>query len=273
MTDSRRITRALIAEKPWGEEFLREMDLVIAVNTIESLRTGRTLYNVSLNERVAECCHMLDAELEFTRLDTVRIPPNDEAPYKREEEAAAFLKELPRGHWAVFELDGMYDAYMADGFGGYRITANGHNFTKLSPEAHGLDPMALYASVLSYVIYIRRNEIQNEIMAHAYAKAGVEVGQVYSDIRINSKDYGKVEVTEIRPGHYPGNGDAVVVKATRRGVKPASFIMPGDSFASKIGAEHVMPPQYEDIDNHARLIEEFVRPLGDRPRTAATSSM
>lgn len=259
MTDARRINRDLISDLPWADEFLGEMDLVIAVNTIEALNSHRTLYNDMLEKRVAECVHLVDGGLDFKKLDLVRIPPNDEAPYRRADDAVAFLKKLPRGHWAVFEKDGAYDAFMSDGYGGV-ASGNGLGFSKNSGSAPAFNEMELYSRVLGYMVYIRRNEIEKEIMTLAFEKAGIKPGQTYQGFRIDGKEYGKVEVVEIKRGYYSGHGDAVEVKATRRGVKPIIAIVPDTSFAARIGAEITMPPEYENIDNHARLVVEFLTP-------------
>ena len=254
--DKRRIKREYIESKEWGPDFLREMDLVIASNVLESLTSYRTLYERTLAHQVAELCMPLDGELNEVRLPTIIVPEGDTPDWQRADEAVATLKDFPRGHWAVVELNGTYDAFMADGFGGIG-TEPGAKFDKISASSPRFNPVTLYAAVISYMVYDRRNKIANEIMDCSFREADIKPGQVFKDMRFNGRQWSNVEFVGIKSGYYVGGTDAVEIRATRRGVKATSFIMPTYQFAANVGVTPVMPAEYDDVDNRSRLIEAF----------------
>lgn len=255
MSDSRKISLEKVASEPWGPELLREMDLVIATNALASLRGKRTLYNSDLNLKVAERCMPIDRGYRDRRLDTIHIPPNEEE-WRRVPAALSAIASEGRGTWAVFEKDGRFDAYMADGYGG-TATESGHKFTKTSPLAASLNATTLYGHVLSYMTYLRRNVIENAILEHSFRVADVKPGETFRELFINGKLFNRVEVVAVRRDHYVGGSDAVELKATRRGVKAASFLMPATTFAQKLGLELVLPPEFDDPENEERLTDEF----------------
>lgn len=250
--------REILEQKDWGLSFLREMDLVIAVNELESQVQNSTLYNSVLNLKVAEQCAALDKDLQFKQLGLVDIKEDAENPWKAVPEAIKFLADFPRGHWAVFRFLGGYDAYMSDGVGGVE-TASGHKFTKTSPQAPDLNAMEMYSHVLSYAIYLRRNQIRNRILEHSFKAADLKPGAIAKNVRINGKEFSKIELLEIKKGYYVGGSDAVAVKATRRGAKPTGFVLQGDAAVRKFGLEIVIPPEFDDVGNEDRLVDEFAQ--------------
>lgn len=264
MTDKRKITRDLIAATPWGEAYLREMDLIIAVNEFASACNRTTLFNDWLDRFVAERCAPLDGGLELKRLPNVDVPDGAGASddYVRVRAALEFLKELPRGNWAVLQVDGKYDAYMSDGYGGIG-TESGYKFTKNSPDAPAFNGTAMYGHVLSMMTYLRRNQIVNRIMDHTFNSTELKPGQVFKNITVMGKVHSKVQFVGIVKGYFSGGGDAVEVTAIRRGVKPKNVIIEGRDFAARIGATPVMPPEFVDAGNAMRLIPEF-RPKPDK---------
>lgn len=257
--------RDKISSTQWGGEYLREMDLIIATNALESLISGATLYNSMLNSHIADNCHHLDKELELFKYDLVKIEPDIDNPWKAVPAATEFLKSKPRGHWAVFEFEGRYDAYMSDGYGSVE-TESGQKFTKTSPNAPALREIELYSHVISYMTYLRRNQILNSILEHSFNESGIGPGYKAKDVRINGNNYNNVEVLEIKGGYYSGGTDAVLVRATRRGVKPSGLIIPASSMVSKFSLEPVMPPEFQDVDNDRRLVSEFAEAKLTSPR-------
>lgn len=257
MTDKRKITRELIAAKPWGEKFLREMDLVIAANIVEAFKSHQTLYNDLLNNHIATLVAPLDEERVPLKLDVIEVPESDQ-PYKRLDKVLEPFKDLPRGHWAVLKMDDKYDAYMADGYGGIG-TQSGYKFQNNSASAPDLNEIALYASVLSYMIYDRRNEIENAIWEHTFQEADIKPGQKFKNMPINGRE-SNVTFERIIRGYYVGKTDAVEVSATRRGVSAKNFVMPVGQFARKLDGEPVLPPEFVDDGNEARVIPAIRKP-------------
>lgn len=262
----RKITREAIAAEPWGEAWLREMDLVIAANVLESLRSGKTVYSSELRGKLAERCAPLDGGLEERKLTMIRVEP-DEKEWRRVPRALEELKGLPRGHWAVLEKDGRYDAYMSDGCGGV-ATESGHKFTNGRPDAGDLSFLPLYGNVLGYIAYMRRSQIENEIMEHSFRQSGIAPGHVVRDAWIGGKRYSKIEFLRLREGYYVGQGDAVEVRMTRRGVKAVEKVMPVASFAQLAGVVPVLPPVYDDPGNAERLVAGF-RPSAEAEKASA----
>lgn len=248
-----KIRRESVAREPWGEAYLREMDLVIASNIIEALRLGKTLYNDMLNLAVAERCLDLDGGYREERLDIVDVPENAEAPYKALPDAQAFLKELPRGHWAVFRKDGKYEAYMSDGFGGLGVQS-GLNFTSNSAYSKAFDPVQLYSHVVSYMVYERRYELLQEIIEFSCAQATVTPGDTFANVYLKGKTYPKMEFLGM---DQSGESSGYLVKATRRGVRPIYVTLDASSFHSLARLDTILPPEYDDPDNAHRLSSEL----------------
>lgn len=263
MGNMRKIRRETIAEKEWGAEFLREMDLVIASNAVESMASGRTLYNRDLDHRIVERCIPFDGEYSEYRLPTINAARGDEPGWKRADAAIAELFPHPRGHWATVEVDGKFDAYMSDGAGGVG-TESGYKFTGNSSVSADFNAVTLYAAVLSGIIYDRRNQINNEILAHSFSSADLKPGRLFKDMYVGGKTHGKVEFTAVRHGMYVGGGDAVEVLATRRGARPKTYVIEAQSFVARAGLEIVLPPQYEDAGNAERLIPLFRAPVPEQ---------
>lgn len=248
---STKITIEGIEAEPWGPAFVREFDLTIAANELRSMRTGATLYNDVINTLVAERCAPLDGGLKEDFLGVRRVG-GDGPAHRRVEDAVRFLADRQRGTWAVFELDGAFDAYMADGCGGIG-TESGRKFTSKSPDAPRFAFLKLYAAVLSMPIYLRRNEIRNHIHVSSHRAAGVEPGCVARDVRLNGVTFSMVEFERRALGHFSGGEDALVVLARRRGARPASLALGQDAFMRIFGVAPAMPEFYEDDANETRL--------------------
>ncbi len=264
MTDVRRLTRDMIAAEPWGAAYLREMDLIIATNELESAKNGRTLYNAALDLFVAERCAPLDGGLELKRLTDVDVPSGDRDGWARATQARQFLKNLPRGHWAVFNLDGAYDAYMSDGRGGIGTQA-GSKFNYYSPNAKDFNGTKIYGHLLSMITYLRRNEINNRIMDHTFQVMELRPGQVFKNTSFGGRTYSKVQYVGVEKNHFVGGGDAIEFTAIRRGAGSKKFTTSTRDFARLVAATPVMPPEFVDNENDLRLIPEFRSMVVDTP--------
>jgi hypothetical protein len=260
MTGETKIKREDIVASAWGEAFLREMDLIIAANEYASLLSGKTLYNDVLDEHIASLCMPLDQGLDLQQLPTIAVDVDAEHPWKEVPAALKALEGLPRGHWAVFEKSGRYDAYMSDGHGGTGSHA-GHKFTYLAPTAPRLNPIGLYGQVMSMIIYLRRNQIQNRICEYSFEAADLKPGfTIKGDSYVGGKKYSKVVFDELKHGYYVGGGDAISLSLTRQGAKPKETIVSPAGFARLANLDLVMPPEFDEPDLADRLIDGFELP-------------
>lgn len=246
-------TQRAMAKEIFGEAYVREFDLTIAANAMESLRTGQTLYNVDINRRVSSRCMPIDAGLKPEYLGVIHVPPNEENPWLREETVLReHLAGKPRGTWAILERDGKFDSFMSDGLGGIG-TDSGHKFLYSSPKAPNLNDFeALYGTVISYAIYARRNEIEAIILRHSVEKATPEIGAIARDQYINGNKYNRVILKEVL---RTDAGDFVhaVVEATRRGVPRKGFQLSTSSVFRTFGVPLDMPREFVDDANASRL--------------------
>lgn len=260
-----KIKRDHIEGKDWAPAFFREMDLIIAANELSAHLDNKTLYNDLLDDKVAELLIHFDKELEIKQLPMIKVEPNDEHPWKRVPDALKALEGLPRGHWAVLECDGKYDAYMSDGYGGTG-TRSGNKFIYGIPTAPALNGPDLYGQVLGMIIYRRRNEIRNRIFEHAFDAADIKTGHIIKDVHVSGKRFTKVELHEMMPGYYVGGGHAIKLHLTRPGAKKAQATVTVAQYASLARLELSLPPEFEAPDLADRLVDGFQLPsTGPRP--------
>lgn len=253
MSRTSKITRAKLLAAPSQSEMLREMDLVIAANTLESLNTGSILYNNELNARVAEFCAPSDRTLNLRYLGIFPVLGNSNRPWEDIAEATEFLAPLKRGNWAKFERNGGFDAYMSDGYGGVTGLTNG-NFTYSRPSAPDLNAMNLYSSVLSSLIDDRRRTIEEAIIAETYSTNPVKVGTVVQNVWLSAKTYNKAEFVGIREATEGQPSTPIpIVRATRRGVKPVLLNLTLKRFNALFGLPNVMPAEFRDAGKVERL--------------------
>lgn len=246
-------TQRAMAKEIFGEAYVREFDLTIAANVMESFRTGKTLYNVDINRRVASRCIPLDAGLSPEYLGVIHVPPNEESPWLREETVLReHLVGKPRGTWAILERDGKFDSFMSDGLGGIG-TDSGHKFIYASPKSPNLNDFeALYGTVISYAIYARRSEVEAIILRHSVEKATPEIGTIARDQYINGNKYNRVILKDVVRTEA---GDFVhaIVEATRRGVPRKRFELSVPSVFRTFGVPLDMPREFTDAGNASRL--------------------
>lgn len=253
----RKLTVEAIASLPWGAAYLREMDLVIAEGVRWSLSSGETLYNDTINHRVADFCRHMDPEYVEDFIGTIEVPANDEEPWKRVPAAEAAVIGRPRGTWAVLEMDGKYHAVMSDGLGGLGHPP-GNAFYRSAPHAPDLNPRTLYAGVLSRAVYDRRNELAKRIVRHSAEVADVKPGTVVKDRYLGGKQFSKVEFVRVIPGHFVGGYPAYEVEGTRRGVKKQRFVLEPDRFMGIFRIEAILPDDLvpsDGIDRSSSLQE------------------
>jgi len=253
MTDEPGLSLDKITDTPWGDAFRREFELVVAANVFNSMQTGETLYNSVLDARLAYHCAPLDGGLKEEFLGVVAVgQPKDGTWGHVRAKIAETLADRPRGAWAVFEMDGKYDAYMADGHGGYG-TESGHKFTYTGPDAPSLSFGNLYGAVLSWAEYKTRNRIKDEILAESFKAMDLQPGHAVKDAYMGGKQWSKIEFVKVLKGHYVGPSDAVQVRCTRRGVKPKDFVMEPHAFIRVFNVPLALPEKYADPDNESRL--------------------
>jgi hypothetical protein len=252
-----------VRELPWGAAYEREFDLVMAANVMNELRTGETVYNDQMNARLAERLSPLDGALEERYLGVIPVPPSAE-PYRRCDEILAKLAEAPRGHWAVLEMDGKYDAYMSDGIGG-TATASGHKFQYSRPDAPRMNFRSLYGEVLSMAAYRRRETMEREITEATFASHRVAVGTTVDDVYMVQKRWKKATYLAPQVEGYPGK---VLVEARRPGVKATKLAVEPGSFVRLFKVPYAMPAAYEGA-----VIEERLKTLEERRIDAANQAL
>lgn len=237
-----------LEHEDWFPSFSRELDLVIAANVEDSAIQKKTLYNSDLNNRVSEYCRPLDGGYEESYLGIIKVEPvSEDIAYKRVDIALEALKGRPRGHWAILELDGRYDAFMSDGIGGFG-TESGHKFTARSADSDGFSADHLYGNVLSWIVYNRRREIEAEMLRHTVESAKIPEGHVWRDVRSGGTTYSKV--TYLGPGDVPGQHR---IGLSRRGLKATTGMMPDEGIARLADLRLEADPKYWDMGNDLRL--------------------
>jgi hypothetical protein len=265
-----RLSREQIALTPWGAPYLRELDLMMAANELASFETGRCLYNRDFDEACAHRVMPLDGALELKRLADVRIPKSED-PHRQyvvtEETIRTTLRDAPRGYWAVFYDGQGYDAYISNGIGGVD-TESGHKFQYRSANAPPFNDAALYATIISMITYLRRNQIRNAIIAESVKAAGIKPGTIATDKRLGSHTYSRVVFDGVEVGYYSGSGDAYRVTGHRRGVKPKSYIVTDAALSTLYDVAMVMPAQFDDAGNADRVIDIVKPRIETLPQTA-----
>lgn len=247
------LTLDKIASEPWDTaEFLREFDLLVAVNELASIRTGATLYNAEFNAFLGKRLFIVDCGFSPNFLGVVSITPNPAEPWREVDDAvSSTLAGVPRGAWAVFRAaDGSgYDAYMSDGHGDV-CTETGCKFWRRSAQHPDFMFASVYAHCWGHAAYYRRNEIRAEIYATTVADAAVPVGAEVRDKRIGGKQWDRV----VYEGPEVDSGASVHrVRLTRRGARTHIGRLAHESFAAVFNLPPAMPPQYRDDDNGDRL--------------------
>ena len=264
MSDRTKFTQAAIVEgKSWGPAFAREMDLVIAQGALESFRTGQTLYDETLRRRVAAYCLPLDGDVVERSLGVIDVAENPAERWKEVPDAVSVLAGQPRGTWAIFRKGGRYDAYMSDGIGGVG-TASGEKFTYASPEAPDLQFANVYASVISWAVYVRRREIEGEILENSFDVAGSKDGMVATQARLGGKEYARVEYAGIMKDRNGPGRDAVEVVAHRRGVRPTRYALEKAAFARTFELPMAMPAAYEGGPDRLTSVSERRQGIAER---------
>jgi hypothetical protein len=254
-----------IRQFPWATALEREFDLVIAANVLEKMKAGTTLYNDVLNLRIAERCAPLDLGARNVFLGVIDVPPcEQEFQHQRMAPVLADLAKHPRGTWAVLRMDGGYDAYMSDGIGG-TATAGGNKFRYSRPDAPNLNFQALYGDVLSMASYLRRQEIEAAIRKASFEAHTVAVGTEVHDKYLAQKRWTRVTYLADAVPDHPGK---LLVEGRRRGVAATKIAITPEGFLSLFDVPLMMPPEYDDPDNGARL-----RTLEERRIDAANNAL
>lgn len=264
--NARSLARDHFEATDWGRMLLRELDLVIAVGTLDSMRTGRTLYDDVLKCRVADFVAPLDRELVRENLGVVDI---DDVKGAAAQEIGRVLVSKPRGAMAVLRTfrqggyDGIqpgigFDAWMSTGDG--RVDTNsGHKFLCPSPRTPETEFRRLYGTVLGRIVYEQRGRCRNEIVRASVEAAGLKPGmKVKGDHYLNGRSWTSATIEKLVENHFVGGGHAWQVRMTKPGCGK-SFICEHDALMRIFGIEPVMPSQWIDPDNDQRLLSQHER--------------
>ncbi len=256
-----------LGDAPWVAEYAREFALTVAANQFASMASRKTCYNVELEARVAERVMPLDLGLSESYHGVIDVPPHAEE-WKRVEEATAFLGEMPRGAWAVFRMDGGYDAYMSNGLGGVE-TATGDKFKGNRPGQFTFE--RLYADVIASEAYYQRDSVTKAIHAESFARHTVPRGTTVHDEYLGGHRQKKIEylapACQTPFASQVSDPDAPVVKATRPGVKAKMLALTPSGFVELFKVPLQLPPGMETaLDEPHRLSTLLER------RTAAAAA-
>lgn len=215
MLNARSLERAHFEATDWGRALLRELDLVVAVGELESMTTGRTLYDVDLKDRVADFVMPLDRELRLEHLGVVPITggPRDADMQTIGRRLAA----LPRGAMAVLGTQrepggGLpggygYDAWMSNGSGTVD-TQSGHKFMIARPHGPDTAFRRLYGQVVGGIVYRQRARARDAILQHSMKVATLTPGtRAKGDFYINGRSWSAATFERVVPSHYSGGGD------------------------------------------------------------------
>lgn len=253
----KKLDRETIGEAPWGSEFLKEVELVVAAAVLHEATTGKTVYDDELNKRVGDFARPLDEEMSEEFLGILEVPPNEDAPFKRFDDVFAFVSRKQRGAWAILEADGKYDAIMSDGIGGLGRLP-GTPFTYTSSKAPAFNARALYGGALGWLVYNERRRIRESLIEASVAAAAIEPGAVAKHVSIGSKDYTKIELVRKIDDYYAGGGSAFELKGTRRGVRPVGLIVGPEVMMRAFAIPPVLPEglrPYDGVDRTRSLME------------------
>ena len=253
MPTPNRLTYEHLKKLPYGPRLLREADLVLAANIHSSLETNSTLYEDEISYRVAEFCHPLDLDVQRKFLGVIRIQANDgETQYQALERHLSTLATNPRGHWAIYEQDGKYDAYISNGVGGTN-TASGHKFKHTSPEAADLSFNVLYGTIYSHLVYHRRAVIERLIIQASVEAANIALGHRIRNRRYLGKVWSNIVYVGSKPNHYVGGRVGHLIRMSRRGVKTEERILGDHDFFRLMDIPCKMPADLCDPGNTARM--------------------
>jgi hypothetical protein len=259
-----KISTDLLAAEPWGAGYLRELDLVVAANEFESLRTGKTVDNAAVEARAADRCLPLDGGLVANFIG-VAVPDGGGFAATRAEIGGA-LYGAARGTWGVFGCDGGFDSFIADGYGGVG-TESGHKFLRRNPEWREFNLQRVYASLLSGLVYERRSRLRTEIGDASNASPPIDAGSARRLKNLNGKTWEKIEFLDWSRNPNP-NGESIYrVRAARRGAKTTEFAVSTTTMIDLFDVAPTLPEKYRDAENHLRLAT-----LAERRAAAAEES-
>jgi len=253
MSSRKRLSADNIKNEPWGPAFLQEMDAVIAQGEFQSLNDGVTLYNDVLNQRVGDYCAKFDLDLVENYLGIIDV---NHQTFKYDDDFVELHENIigaPRGTWAIFQLNGKYDAMMSDGVGGFGALT-GRSFDSNSPVGRGLSFREQYGALLSWMIYNRRGEIRNRIIQYSASNAKVELGTIAKNVYMLGKTWSKVELISVKNAATPDGNTLYEIKASRPGVKLSDKDISAEIFNRIFGVPPTLPLEFEKNDGVDRTL-------------------
>jgi hypothetical protein len=246
-----RLSRAYLEAQSWGPALLREFDLVIAANVFAEMKSGCVLYNDTLNNRIAEFCRPFDRDLQEKCLGIISIPNIDgEARGITKSRLLADLAKYPRGHWAIYELDGGFDSWISNGVGG-TSTLSGNKFMHKSADDPLISFERVYATVFSTMSYYRKSEIENEIIFASVEAANLKPGDSFKKVWMKRHEWNATYLGTCPHPQVPSS-ICFKIRASRRGVKTAEYLLDRKAIFQAFSLSHVMPAAYEDARNESR---------------------
>jgi hypothetical protein len=260
MMNAKSLERSHFEATDWGRDLLRELDLIIAVGELDSMRTGATLYNTVLNSRIADIVAPLDRGLVHEHLGVFDV---QEMRGEAAQAVGAMLIASPRGTMAVLRThrtggyDGIragigYDAWMSNGTGSVD-TNSGHKFLCPSERTSETSFRRLYGTVLSMIIHRQRSKAQNAIVEASVAAAGLTPGtKRKGDHYLNGRSWTSATIEKVVVDHYVGGGNAWQVRMTKPG-HSKSFICEHSTVMRMFAIAPTMPEQWIDDGNAERL--------------------
>lgn len=242
---SLKLTRDHFRAAPFGKEFIREFDLVIADNVIASLKTQRPLYDDELADRVADFCLPHDQGYIPNHLGIISLSPIDDmSTHQVLDHHLGNLRLKPRGTWATFERLGHFDSWMSNGIGGV-VTRSGAKFLMPRPDHPSIDVVSLAAQLYSMAIYKHRSKITADIIKHSLEANEIFPGGKFKKVRIDGHIWSNMTYIGRVPGASVGSCVDHRVAVSRRGVSKA-FRITDESFFRIMGIEPLMPACYKN---------------------------
>ena len=253
-----RLTRDYFLAQSWGPELVREFDLVIASNILDMLRAKGVLYNDLLDARIAAFCQPLDCDLDIKYLGLIDIPKIEgEMSYETHRRQLAKLANHPRGHWAIYHNGEGFDAWMSNGVGG-TSTQSGHKFQHKQADHPFISFEGVYASAFSTMSYYRREEIENDIIFASVEAANLQVGDTFKHVHMKNRTWNAIYLGTA-PSPHDSNKIMFKIRASRRGVKTAEYLLDRRAIFGMLKIDLVMPEAYRDEGNTARCKSLFER--------------
>lgn len=217
------------------------------------------LYDVDITRRAAAFCQPLDGDLEPRFLGVIPVPNiPGEARYASHKKLLGELARHPRGHWAIYEQDGKFDAWISDGIGG-TATESGNKFIYDESSAPQLVFENVYATTLGMMVYLRRSQIHAEIIKATLTNSNLSPGTRFKDRRFQGKNWSNIVFLGVEAGYYCGGGNAYLIRASRRGVRTQEFRLEPNAFFDLLKLDPIMPAQYVDQNNSGRLSSLYER--------------